>query len=386
LYYQHAVDRCTKYGRRGHAIKQRTILVGYACAEHSRGGYATSGDSGPSQPKRLDSHRLTTAGGSLSIEPNAAAALGKNRGVKRAEVPRPIDIGRKKQDEPKAGSVLDVTTKDDFDYTLPDSDQSDGFYDSDGESVVSVASSATTIDDDTVGLLFSKLLHFGSLRYLWPQLIARSSTWKRSQRTMERLLRRYSDDLHKLALNETSNESITSTERTLRIQVSKFVRRSRANIAQRLCEAHYDVSEPRLVDTEYANMEKPDGGRAFNAGDSDSGAEEESLFDLEAADAFLFRTEPILFLQANVKALVKFRAPERTSFWGRIWSRAKLRFDNAFSWNEHFQSRGDNSTRLHWTCVSLDCEPQPGQKADLKRARYVVGRCMTTSSIFDRGI
>lgn len=35
LYYQHAVDRCPKYGSRGHGIKQRTILVGYACMDHS---------------------------------------------------------------------------------------------------------------------------------------------------------------------------------------------------------------------------------------------------------------------------------------------------------------------------------------------------------------
>ncbi|KAK4191208.1 hypothetical protein QBC35DRAFT_24474 [Podospora australis] len=35
LYYQHAIDRCASYGRSGHTIQQRTILVGYACAEHS---------------------------------------------------------------------------------------------------------------------------------------------------------------------------------------------------------------------------------------------------------------------------------------------------------------------------------------------------------------
>ena len=35
LYYQHAVDRCSSYGRPGHGIQSRTILVGYACSEHS---------------------------------------------------------------------------------------------------------------------------------------------------------------------------------------------------------------------------------------------------------------------------------------------------------------------------------------------------------------
>ncbi|KAJ6440338.1 hypothetical protein O9K51_06128 [Purpureocillium lavendulum] len=35
LYYQHAIDRCASYGRRGHGIQQRTIYVGYACTAHS---------------------------------------------------------------------------------------------------------------------------------------------------------------------------------------------------------------------------------------------------------------------------------------------------------------------------------------------------------------
>lgn len=46
LYYQHAVDRCAAYGRPGHHITKRTILVGYACSDHSRGNsygqYASS--------------------------------------------------------------------------------------------------------------------------------------------------------------------------------------------------------------------------------------------------------------------------------------------------------------------------------------------------------
>ncbi|ATY66962.1 hypothetical protein A9K55_001093 [Cordyceps militaris] len=32
---QHAVDRCPSYGRRGHAVLERPILVGYACTAHA---------------------------------------------------------------------------------------------------------------------------------------------------------------------------------------------------------------------------------------------------------------------------------------------------------------------------------------------------------------
>ncbi|XWX01316.1 hypothetical protein V2A60_009343 [Cordyceps javanica] len=35
LYYQHAVDRCASYGRRGHSVEKRIISVGYACVAHA---------------------------------------------------------------------------------------------------------------------------------------------------------------------------------------------------------------------------------------------------------------------------------------------------------------------------------------------------------------
>ncbi|KAF2211665.1 hypothetical protein CERZMDRAFT_42825 [Cercospora zeae-maydis SCOH1-5] len=37
LYYKHAVDPCPAMRQRGHQLKEKTILVGYACASHSRG-------------------------------------------------------------------------------------------------------------------------------------------------------------------------------------------------------------------------------------------------------------------------------------------------------------------------------------------------------------
>lgn len=42
LYYQHAVDRCAAYGRPGHGVTRRTILVGYACQDHSQHGSYSS--------------------------------------------------------------------------------------------------------------------------------------------------------------------------------------------------------------------------------------------------------------------------------------------------------------------------------------------------------
>jgi len=360
LYYQHAVDRCGAYGRPGHGIQRRTILVGYACSDHTYGASwsnATTRDSRPSEPTRSDGHRLTTAaGGRLNVGP-AAATPKANPGI-ILEVTKSIASAREKKAEVRELNSQDSTSKGDIDFAQPDSDDSDAWWhDSDEESVVSVASSATTINGDTVGLLFSNLLRFGDLRYLWPQLIARSLTWKRSHRTIERLLRRYSDDLRKLALNET-DESITKADRALRIQASRFVRRSRVNIARRICEAHYDATEPPSIDSEHEGLERKDGGRPFHDRDSDSDGNDDSLFVFEFAHAFLFRTDPILFLQANVKALVRFRATDTASPWDRIWNRAKLTFENAFLTGKHRPSQLANSTRLHWTCVSLEARNQ----------------------------
>lgn len=43
LYYQHAVDRSPHYGVRGSRIIQRTILVGYACWDHSTWDHSRRG-------------------------------------------------------------------------------------------------------------------------------------------------------------------------------------------------------------------------------------------------------------------------------------------------------------------------------------------------------
>lgn len=34
-YFTHGVDQCQSVGRQGHAIQEKTVLVGYACQHHS---------------------------------------------------------------------------------------------------------------------------------------------------------------------------------------------------------------------------------------------------------------------------------------------------------------------------------------------------------------
>ncbi|KXL42781.1 hypothetical protein M433DRAFT_71231 [Acidomyces richmondensis BFW] len=36
LYYKHAIDPCPARGQRGHTIREKVVLVGYTCDQHSR--------------------------------------------------------------------------------------------------------------------------------------------------------------------------------------------------------------------------------------------------------------------------------------------------------------------------------------------------------------
>ncbi|EME46024.1 hypothetical protein DOTSEDRAFT_60729 [Dothistroma septosporum NZE10] len=36
LYHKHAVDPCAARAQRGHAVQEKTVLVGYACERHSK--------------------------------------------------------------------------------------------------------------------------------------------------------------------------------------------------------------------------------------------------------------------------------------------------------------------------------------------------------------
>ncbi|EAQ83391.1 hypothetical protein CHGG_09795 [Chaetomium globosum CBS 148.51] len=309
LYYQHAVNRCAAYGRRNHEISRRIIRVGYTCSYHegsdvARGapaGFASFEDSRRPEPRRRDGNRLTAPGGGSKGDLSAPTLM------KPATLP--VTSVAETYEEFKRPNATDAPEGGDFKWVPSDSDDSDSYDDSDGESVVSVASTATTIDGDTIGLLFSKLLYFGDLRFLWPQLI-----------------------------------TVTSEERTLRIRAARFVRKSRANIAQRLCEAHYDFSEQRSAEKDNERLGEQDGGYAPPAEDSDSSPEDDSLFIPEAAEAFLFRTEPILSLQASVKALVRVRAPQTSAFGTGIWKSSKLWFENTMARVWRTELKPENST------------------------------------------
>ncbi|CAM1510656.1 Fc.00g009910.m01.CDS01 [Cosmosporella sp. VM-42] len=259
---------------------------------------------------------------------------------------------------------------------------------SDTESVISVASSATTVDGDALELIFHRLLQFEDLRYLWPQLIERSS-WKRSQRAIERLLRRYAEDLQKLAnkpLDSSIATSDSASEKALKLSAARFVRRSRLNLAQRICEAHYLPSDPNGEEQDQG-VDR-DGGQCLPGGDGSDTDEEESIdVNTLIADQFLFGTEPVLYLQANLKALV--RISETDAGWD-IKGATRLCLDKMFgSWETQPLSSG---RRICWTCTCGKrlyddfVELRPGALSEFEKQLQQYGRDAVSMEPFDAGI
>lgn len=378
LYYQHLVDKCAAYGRPGHSIQRRTILVGYACSNHespSGHGYPITsaqskhGDDHPfntardsavrfkdTSPSTSTSRRTTATGPYQETAPGPALRQARLQGYEPTP-PYPAAQGlhphHPVSSAPPPEIAISGNNASVANFSkLYESDESDESLDWDKESVVSVASSATTIDGDTAGMLFSKFLNFGNLRFLWPQLIAQSSSRKQSQRKVERIIYRYWQDLQKLTANPISNESITEQQREKRKKACKFILRSRRNLARRICEAHYRVEFAESYTAEDAiktylekHSDAPNG--------SDSEGEDEPMFHLEDVETFLFRTDPIIYMQANLTGLVQLRIPQtEASIITRVWRSTQLHFENLY---ESFERSGKlilpGRTRLHWTCA-----------------------------------
>ncbi len=309
LYYKHAVDRCAYFGRPGHTCARRTILVGYACYHHSHPpptSFARSG-SGPDTNRVLWYDWLRDSSDEASTK-----------------APEP-----------------DANLNDSLRYNS-DSDESVG-----SGSVVSEASSATTVDFDAVGSLFGKLLVFGDLRYLWPQVVSASASTAKAQRTIEKLLRRYADDLSKLASKapaKIDSRAKAGQWNSIEAKASRFVRRSRLNVARRICEA-FDVSAD-LAETDPPSHAAEDRDPL----DDDSDGDETATFLYEAASEFLFGTDPVIYLEANVKAFVQQSRLNAVPGSLGIW--ARQHFD-AILGSVFAPPALAGSKRLYWTCVGL---------------------------------
>lgn len=208
--------------------------------------------------------------------------------------------------------------------------------------VGSVASSTTAVEEDAMGTLLRHMLSFQDLRYLWPQLITLHDSRRKCLRTIARLIKRFADDLGRLA----TTDSLQDDETTIRRTACRFVRRTRYNLAQRLWEAHAHSSEVTGDDEEYLPGQDVLGSVENKHEDDD-----DSNFIVSVAERFLFGTDPIQALESSVKGFVDINTkigdkheylPARKIFQ-TYFMNFMTRFRNPVKQGSH---------RVTWNCVS----------------------------------
>lgn len=312
LYYQHCVDRCPRYGTEGHEITRRTIRVGYSCTRHTK---APSGlrrfFSKKSKPKvNSTQQQLCTSSDYASREKDSTAtgsmstAQSSKRGDRKGKSAERGDIAETEAAQMRMAAE-EVLPSDAGSLGLEPDSNSDGSVISETCSEVSVASSTTTVDGDALDAIVHRLMLFESLRYLWPQLVAQCGSRINSSRTIERLLRRWLDDLGILA----TSSDLRNSESMICLSACRFLRKSRLSITHRLWNAHHrfevvDVDPDPQIELGVEQLMED----KYEPEDDDN-------FVYAVAERFLFDTEPILALQASVKELVTSHSQEKENIW-----------------------------------------------------------------------
>ncbi len=361
LYYQHPVDRCAYYGRSGHHLTKRTILVGYTCSEHIRSVPVASPAHAISRrrkdaniPGRAPPQSEVNNSKPKNADTNPNLASRQDRNKERGPATADSRNEETANDDSDDGSDFDWNDlpEIDFDAEVDQDNESDsgGLDLSEGESVISTTSAATTVDIDSLEAIFRRLLHYGELRFLWPQVVRRSLSRQRCLRNIERFLRRYAEDLQNLATSNDSKDasSIPAEQVRAHIAASRFVRRSRLNLAQRILQAYDGVCQVDgpIDDSAERGCERPASGAVLDESDNDDPVD----FMYTVAEAFLFETDPILYLQANVKAFVKLPRLKRVA--ETLGDSIKLLFENTVL------KLGrppilEGKKRITWTCVRI---------------------------------
>lgn len=370
------MDRCPRYGKRGHGITNRTILVGYACLNHTSEALQNrpkkpSGQPGPAlkdkappkaparapkitptaiqheakQTKQNESDSKQTSESlrlsSILREAFEISATENTARTSEANVTPNLSANQSIPFGNRGGVTRQAEGFEDFvfgDEYESDSERSlsDKSVVSETESIVSVASSNTTVDNDATEAIFRRLLLFQDLQYLWPQLMHRCGSRSMSITTIERMLRRFSEDL--VRFTATMHEPDSG----ICLAASQFVRKSRFNIAHRIWEAHRE----RPDEQGETGNDNPDRG---NADEVENDDDKDFVFDI--AERFIFDTTPILAFEANVKTFVGFSHAGDDGIASRIYRSAEVWFSN-FGSVIHKPPLKPGTQRVRWTCVS----------------------------------
>lgn len=214
---------------------------------------------------------------------------------------------------------------------------------SQSSTTVSTASSTTAVEEDAMETLFRHMLYFQDLRYLWPQLITLHNSQRQCLRTISDFLKRYADDLGRLAAKKSPRDHESSIRRT----ACRFVRRKRHNLAQRLWEAHTHSLE--IIDDDEEFLPGQDVLEPLENKPEDDDDDSKPIDSV--AERFLFDTEPIQALESSVKAFVETNTSDGNGhthlLGGTVLQTYLMNLTTRFA-----GPIKQGSHRISWECVS----------------------------------
>lgn len=223
-------------------------------------------------------------------------------------------------------------------------------FDSDSDSASVISQSSTVVDEDSVEILFNRLITFKSLRYLWPQVVALHGSRHHCLQTLSSLLKCFSEDLGQLA----TSVHLKDSESGICLSACRFVRKSRMKLAHGIWEAHGQAVHGHGMTDEDLGFDKRQPNSFASSKQTSYEHFEETVdpnFTYVVAERFLFDTAPVEALEASVQELVRTRMQRRrrslpvykffeTCFWSFISSVAVP------------PTQKGGTQRISWTCVS----------------------------------
>ncbi|KAK8879748.1 hypothetical protein PGQ11_001042 [Apiospora arundinis] len=404
LYYQHTVDRCPSYGRPGHYVTKRTILVGYACAAHSQQSYGDNhantrtnvNTPRPTLKKavkeiRKSEQARTRAEGSLAdnysdgspsnnpylrtgTRPKSGNS-GDSRQIKqefaKTQANEPQERSRTPLQETSTKAKQSVDASDSYIEVLVDDGSSvlSSLFDEQGMS--SETSISTPESLNAVEFLLGGLLYDEILQYLWPQLFLRASSVEQASQLITRFLLRYSLDLQTLAQNLGSARTPDKFA-DLKLRAGQFVEKRRRTVAREICktfrlpDSHSEApgqQAPEVTEISLSSTTPED--------DDQGGSDQPELERLDILKDFVFNTDPFFCFRQNVRVLLE--EPLYLHLNIRIADRARNIFnDVANSVCGPTTGPGTGEQRVYYTCkcgfTLCDdyIERRPGALEDLK--------------------
>ncbi|KAK4202780.1 hypothetical protein QBC40DRAFT_195301 [Triangularia verruculosa] len=339
LYYQHAVDRCAAHGRVGHPVQRRNIFVGDVCADHD--GHETSGaegtgEHGSSAPSLRGRYVVYSKQIEQSDDPTPEKSSIANSTSGFAVAPH-HDLATTYPGN-ESGEFSWIETPVQYDWDDSDAESAT----SDSASIISAPSTVSSVDPDTVEVVFHRLLNFQDLKFLWSHTVQLSGSRSKSNHNIARFLQLYAIDLLTLA-----SKTDSSLEKSVKLDAARYIRKSRRDLAQRITEAHFRALPVFFVvaDNEITNYEEVGN---TDHGFDDSGTEDGTFQLVTAvAEAFLFETDPILHLQSNVRVFVNRQCPKVVdqSIWQVIHTKA-----SNFVSKLRQEPLAHGKKRITWSC------------------------------------